>query len=132
MTPETALSAPNTWSWPDSLDALQAAPANHELLLENDQVRVVHTRIRRGETVPVHTHRWPCVLFILSWSDLVRRDQDGNLLLDTRQNSEPPQLDTPSWQEALPPHSVENVGDGEINTVQVEIKSPRSPAVTDR
>jgi hypothetical protein len=26
------------------------------------------------------------------------------------------------WLEPLPPHSVENVGDAEINNVQVEIK----------
>lgn len=121
MTPETSTS-PDIWPWPESLDALQAAPANHELLLENDRVRVVHTRIRPGDTVPVHTHRWPCILFILNWSDLIRRDEHGNVLLDTRTNPEPPKLNTPTWQEPLAPHSVENVGGGEINTIQVEIK----------
>jgi len=27
------------WDWPDELDALTAAPANHRLLLENERVR---------------------------------------------------------------------------------------------
>jgi hypothetical protein len=34
--------------------------------------------------VPVHTHRWPGVLYIFSSADFVRRDGDGNVLLDTR------------------------------------------------
>ena len=115
-----------TWLWPDSLDALLAAPDNHTVLFENELVRVVHTRILPGQTVPVHTHRWPCVLFIMTWSDLVRLDPEGNILLDTRKAAEEPRLNRPSWQEPLPPHSVKNVGLGEINTVQVEIKGQHS------
>jgi hypothetical protein len=104
------------------MDALVAAPTFHSVLFENEQVRVLRTRIPAGTTVPVHTHKWPCVAFILSWSDLVRRDQEGNVLLDTREAGDAPKLNTPSWQEPLPPHSVENVGEGEIHLVQVEIK----------
>jgi hypothetical protein len=43
-------------------------------------------------------------------------------LLDTR-TVEPPTLNQPTWQPPLEPHTVENVGDGEINTTQVEIKA---------
>jgi hypothetical protein len=110
------------WRWPDSLDALIAAPDNHTLLLETDCVRVVSARILPGQTVPVHTHRWASVLFILSWSDLVRRDHLGNVIPGTAQALEAPTLNMPTWQGPLPPHSVENVGQGEINTIQVEIK----------
>jgi hypothetical protein len=49
--------------WPDSLDAMVAAPEHHEILLENERVRVLDSRIKAGDTVPVHTHRWPSVLF---------------------------------------------------------------------
>jgi len=65
------------WAWPDSLDALVAAPEFHSLLLENDDVRVLETRIGPGETVPVHTHRWPSVLYTLSTGHFVRRDGEG-------------------------------------------------------
>jgi hypothetical protein len=109
------------WRWPDSLDALIAAPDNHKLLLETDHVRVVSARILPGQTVPVHTHRWASVLFILSWSDLVRRDHLGNVIPGTAP-LEAPILNMPLWQGPLPPHSVENVGEGEIRTIQVEIK----------
>jgi hypothetical protein len=38
------------WTWPDSLDAVEAAPASHRILFENDAVRVLETRIAPGET----------------------------------------------------------------------------------
>jgi hypothetical protein len=110
------------WPWPDSLDALLAAPGNHTVLFENERVRVLHTRILPGQKVPVHTHRWPSVLFILTWSDFLRRDHLGIVTLDTRQAVEVPKVNTPTWLEPLAPHSVENVGHEVINNVQVEIK----------
>jgi quercetin dioxygenase-like cupin family protein len=48
-----------TPAWPDALDAVIAAPHNHHVLFENDAVRVLDTTVRPGETVPLHTHRWP-------------------------------------------------------------------------
>ncbi len=112
-----------SWPWPDSLDALLAAPDHHTLLLENDRVRVVRTFIPPGQTVPIHSHRWPGVAFVISWSNLVRRDPDGNVTFDSRQLDEAPVLNAPRWQEPLPPHSVQNVGEADINIVQIEIKS---------
>jgi len=123
VSPEDLNSPQQTWSWPDSLDALVAASAFHSLIFENDRVRVLQTRILPGQTVPVHTHRWPCVLFISSWSDFVRRDHLGNVTLDTRLGFQSPALHSPAWMEPLPPHTVENVGCSELFTIQVEIKS---------
>jgi hypothetical protein len=122
MSSEISGTPKQVWPWPDTLDALVAAPGNHSVLFENERVRVVHTHILPGHTTPVHTHRWPSVMFILTWSDLLRVNHLGSVMLDTRQTSEAPKLNAPSWLEALPPHSVKNVGHGEINTVQVEIK----------
>jgi quercetin dioxygenase-like cupin family protein len=56
----------NPQQWPDELDALIAAPQHHILLFENEAVRVLDTRIPPGQTVPLHTHRWPGTLYILS------------------------------------------------------------------
>ena len=66
----TDLREPGTsaWPWPASLDALSAAPHHHTLIMENDRVRVLETRIPPGDIVPVHTHCWPSVLYVLSWS----------------------------------------------------------------
>ncbi|HEX8892555.1 MAG TPA: hypothetical protein VF783_04485 [Terriglobales bacterium] len=83
----------------------------------------MHTRIPPGTRAPIHTHRWPHVVFIQSWSNCIRRDHLGSVLVDSRQNSESPKLNTPTWQSPPPPHSLENIGDAEINTTSVEIKT---------
>lgn len=72
------------WPWPDSLDALVVAPGQHRLVFENAYVRVLDTRIAPGERTPVHTHRWPASHYVVSWSDFVRRDAAGTVLVDTR------------------------------------------------
>jgi len=104
------------------MDALQAAPKHHRLLFENGRVRVLDTRISPGETVPLHTHRWPAVHHIMSWSDFVRRDADGKVLVDTRGKPAPASLPAVLWGEALPPHTLENVGTAELHVVSVEVK----------
>jgi hypothetical protein len=116
--------AGGAWPWPESLDALSAAPHHHALLFENEHVRVLETRIPPGDLVPVHTHRWPSVLYISSWSDFIRRDAHGTLIVDSRAAGSGAPL-TPStaiWSPALPPHSLENVGSTEIRVVSVELK----------
>jgi len=113
---------PSDELWPEALDALIAAPEHHELLLEDDRVRVVRTRVPPGERTAVHTHRWSGVLTVVSWSQFVRRDADGNVLVDSRLN---PAMKSPppvSWAAALPPHTFENVGDVEFNVITVELK----------
>jgi hypothetical protein len=120
MTAEHGEARAAVWSWPDSLDALSAAPRHHTLLFENQHVRVLETRIPPGDIAPVHTHRWPSVLYVFSWSDFIRRDEAGTLLLDSRVAGS----STPAvvWSPALPPHSLENVGSIEIWLLSVELK----------
>jgi hypothetical protein len=107
------------WPWPETLDAVIAAPRHHKLILENDRVRVLDTRIPAGDTVPVHTHRWPAVYYAVQTSHFIRRDQDGKVTFDSR--GAPP-LGTANFIECLPPHSIENVGDAEIHLISVELK----------
>jgi quercetin dioxygenase-like cupin family protein len=111
------------WPWPESLDALVAAPDHHKLLMENDQVRVLDTLIPPGEITPVHTHRWPGALYVLSWDDFVRRDGEGNVMADTRKGERQAEPPTVLWLDALPPHSLENVGTKDIHLISVEVKS---------
>jgi hypothetical protein len=115
----------------DSLDALVAAAAYHTLLMENDRVRVIETLIPPGEIVPLHTHGWPGVLHILSWSDFIRRDEKGAVKLDTRQLQPPSPLPAVAWSEPLPPHTVENVGQSTIRIIAIELKDleARSEAI---
>ena len=48
------------------LDAVRAAPGNHRVVLENDEVRVLPVDVGPGETEAIHEHRWPSVLHIQS------------------------------------------------------------------
>ena len=115
------------WPWPDSLDALIASPENHFLLIENDRVRVLETRIAPGQTTKVHTHRWPCVIYVLSWSDCVRRDDTGRVIWDSRQ-APPWPTGAAIFGPALPPHTLQNVGTTDIRIINVELKEA-PPAV---
>jgi len=109
--------------WLESLDAVIAAPEHHKVLLENERVRFLDARIQSGDTVPVHTHRWSSVLYILSTSDFIRYDGDGNAVFDSRTVTQPmPENGAVLWQPPLPPHSVENIGTGEIRVITVELK----------
>lgn len=103
------------------LDALTTAPDFHRVLLENDAVRVLDTVVRPGDTVPLHTHRWPAVLYVLSWSDFVRKDADGLTMMHSRGY---PQLKpgTAAWCGPLPPHTLENVGEQDLRIIAVEQK----------
>ena len=116
-----AETAAERWPWPDELDAMTAAPEYHRLLFENEHVRVLEAHVPPGETVPVHTHCWPGVLTIESVSDFVRRDPTGAVLLDTR-GTEQPAVGSCVWGDALPPHSLENVGRVEMRNLTVELK----------
>lgn len=104
-----------------ALDALVAAPAQHRLVFENAHVRVLDTRIGPGERTPVHTHRWPAAHYVVSWSEFVRRDGTGAVLVDTRSLGPRP-VPEAFWGEPLGPHSLENVGERTLHIISTELK----------
>lgn len=106
---------------PDSLDAMVAAPRHHRVLLENEHVRVLDTRIAPGDTVPLHTHCWPAVHQVMNWSDFVRRDEHGAVQVDTR-GKPAVAVGTALWSGPLGPHTLENVGPAGLHVVSVELK----------
>ena len=122
MSQNPVIPNPKRWPWPDSLDALTAAPAHHQLLLEDEQVRVIRTRIAAGEMVPLHTHRWGGVAYVESFSHFIRRDEKGGVFFDSRQAGAAPKTPCAQWMQPLPPHTVENLGPLEINILMIEIK----------
>ncbi|HWZ57203.1 MAG TPA: hypothetical protein VNZ63_14100 [Verrucomicrobiae bacterium] len=114
------------WPWPDELDALIAAPSFHKNLFENDLVRYLEVIIPPGDFVPVHTHRWPSVIYVRSTSDFIRRDGEGRVMFDSRKAGALPKMPTVEWVGPLPPHSVENVGSSEVHLLTVELKQSRA------
>jgi hypothetical protein len=109
------------WPYPAELDAVTAAPEFHTVLFENEHVRVLDAHVSAGATVPVHTHCWPGVLYILGVSDFLRRDPEGNVVLDTRGSAHAP-AGSAVWGDVLTPHTPENVGAQELRNIAVELK----------
>ena len=106
----------------DRLDAMLVAPGHHEVLLENEKVRVLDTRLAPGEQTPIHTHTSSAALYVMSWSDFLRRDASGNVIVDSRSWDRQPVIGEALWLPPLPPHSVENVGAAELRLIAVELK----------
>jgi hypothetical protein len=113
--------------WPPELDALVAAPAQHRLIFENARVRVLDTQIAPGARTPVHTHQWPAVHHVMSWSAFIRRDETGAVLVDSRAAGVSAVPGAALWGEPLGPHSLENVGECLLHIVSIEVKPAEEP-----
>lgn len=48
---------------PADFDAVAAAPNSHQVLMEDDKIRVLRVEIAPGAMEPVHDHRWPSVMY---------------------------------------------------------------------
>jgi quercetin dioxygenase-like cupin family protein len=103
-------------------DAMKAAPAHHKLLLENVSVRVLETRILPGERAAVHSHPWPAVQYVVSFSDFIRYDPEGKVLVDSRNMVSKPAPGTALWSPPVPLHYIQNVGATDLLVIAVEIK----------
>ncbi len=107
----------------ESLDSVIAAPEHHKIIFENERVRVLEFRVKPGDFVPVHTHRFPSVSYVLSLGDFLSYDADGNLKLDSRTGQSDIQQGGAFWLPAFPaPHSVKNIGEHEMCGIAVELK----------
>jgi quercetin dioxygenase-like cupin family protein len=106
-----------------ALDAMAMASEHHALLLENGSVRVLDTKVGPGGRTPVHAHEWPAALYVLSWSDFVRYDPEGNVLVDSRNMASKPAIGSALWAAPIGPHFVENVGTTDLHILAVEVKA---------
>ena len=106
----------------DELDGVAVAPDIHKVIFENDQVRVLETTITAGEITPLHTHLTPTLMYVLSGSHFIRRDEHGATMLDTRAN---PDFVLPKvlYSESTPKHTLENTGADDLVVIGVELKN---------
>lgn len=115
------------WPWPHSLDAAVAAPDSHNVLMENERVRVVEVVIQPGEKEPMHTHRWPSVMMVDKAARIRYYDEDENLAYESPERGEsnraeqsPPETE---WMEPEGPLAVENVDTVPYHALRVELKN---------
>ena len=106
---------------------LTAAPDHHQVILENESVRVLDVRIPPGDTVPAHQHDLPSVFITLSPADLVFRDLSGERVRDAyRDRGAPPQPQL-EWRDPAPaPRIVTNIDSVELRALRIELKKPAS------
>ena len=106
-------------------DAVAVAPVSHEILLENDEVRVLRVSIAPGAAEPVHEHQWPSIMYFEQPQPITYVTyalQDGQLVETGREEASamPAALTVMAAPEGL--HSVENRGTGPFLAVRVEFK----------
>jgi len=116
--------------WPETLDAVRAAPANHRVLLENAAVRVLDVTVAPGKREPVHAHCLPSVLVVLEGGRAQDSDQSGKLLDEGTVIPGGAKAPFAFWLDRTPPHSVHNIDAVPIHLVRVELKTaPTSGAL---
>lgn len=104
------------------LDGVVAAPAHHTVLFENSEVRVVETIVPAGDTTPVHTHP-KRVSYVVAGSHFVRRDESGNVTLDTRSEDVGVSRSSVRWSNGTDAHTIENPSNEDLVVIAVELKS---------
>ena len=109
-------------SWSDSLDAVVAAPDNHKIVLENDDVRVLDVTVRPGEREKVHGHKLRSVLYVISEGEIRDYDADGKVIYETKTDPNPMKAPYTVWMEPQAPHAVENLSKEPLRLIRVELK----------
>lgn len=108
--------------WASAQDAIQAAPRNHRVVLENDKVRVLDVIVPPHTKENVHAHCWPSVLYITEAGKYIDYDANGKVLFDSRSLTAAPPLPMTIWKDPEAPHAVENLDDKPLHLVRIELK----------
>ncbi len=104
--------------WKPELDSTKADPQHHQVVFENDQVRVVHYLIAPGDKTAKHSH--PESVNILLTDAHARVTGEDGKTTDSQGKA-----GATAWRPAVT-HVFENVGDKPIEGVLVEPKKPHS------
>ena len=96
-------------------NAVSIAPHIHEVIFENDKLRVLKVKVKPGDQAAMHWHP-ENINYILQPGKLRFTKPDGAVVdieLETGQVTSSPESS----------HAVENIGVTEVQTIQVELKS---------
>ncbi len=107
--------------WTPRTDALAAAPQNHKLLFENDEVRVLEVTVPPGVREPLHVHRYPSVLYYVSAAHM-KEYSPGIPAVDRGHKDDGDVIILPVG----PPHQMENLESSKPpKAIRVELKQAR-------
>jgi quercetin dioxygenase-like cupin family protein len=99
-----------------SQDAAAVDPKHCTVLVENEFVRVLRFELPAGAKDAVHTH--PAGVYVVTSPGTMRVTPAGK-----QPHTWTPSAHETGWMEAEGPHGSENVGDGAMSFVLVEVKS---------
>ncbi|MBF8252744.1 MAG: hypothetical protein HW379_1086 [Actinobacteria bacterium] len=106
----------------DEHDGATVAPNNHKIIFENEHVRVLETTIAAGEKTPLHTHLRPTLNYVLSGSHFIRRDENAEIMRDTRADPDAVQPKV-HFVESRPKHTIENTDTKDLVVLGIELKN---------
>lgn len=90
-------------------------------LLENDEVLVVANTYPPGTSAPIHTHRFPSVVYVVEGGRIETTGSDGSVeTYDVR----PGQT---MWSDSAHAHASRNAGSTPVKLVEIEIKHAAAP-----
>ena len=104
---------------PEELDAVIAAPENHEVLIDNDRVRVIRVTIPPGQLEHMHTHKWPSVFIITSLPKIVYYTEKMEVVPPSGTRRE----GIPIYIEPEGIHAVENQDSRMFEGIRIELKN---------
>jgi hypothetical protein len=129
--------ADSAWAWPDSLDAVKAAPDNHKIVYEDDRVRILEVLLRPYEFESMHTHKLPSVMIGSRGKDTssfaivyyrFRYDSSRRQYVITDSTiqhgggNRPARSGTSSLRGPEGPHAIKNLSNVTIDIFRVEFK----------
>jgi len=106
------------WPWPQTMDALLAAPGSHRLVLDNDRVRVLEV-IEPGAREPEYTHQALSAM-IVDEPARIRYYQGDALLFESQARPRSGSDMRVRWMEPEGPHSVGNIDQRRYHAIMVE------------
>jgi mannose-6-phosphate isomerase-like protein (cupin superfamily) len=107
--------------WTPQNEAITAAPENHKLLFENEEVRVLEVTVPPGVREPLHAHRYPSVLYYVSAAHM-KEHSPGVAAVDRGHRDDGTVLFLPVG----PPHQMENLESSKpLKAIRVELKKSR-------
>jgi len=96
-------------------DAIKVAPHIHEVIFENDKMRVLKVIVRPGDKADMHWHP-ENINYLLAPGKLRFTKPDSTIV-------EVGLTEGQVTSSTAGSHAVENIGDTEVQTVQVELKA---------
>jgi hypothetical protein len=115
------------WIWPDSLDAVKAAPDNHNIVYEDSTVRILQVVLGGHKAEPIHTHKWKSIMWITKPAVPCRVYQynlDKNGKFVATDSVTIPQMETNigSLNDAEGPTGIKNLGSDNGIAYRIEFK----------